>query len=80
MTGRVIYFFPFLLAVKPTIKEISDITNIENIIIKDMDSYVFIPHHLPSLVNGGSDHTISIFLGFFINFTSSNKKTGIVIT
>ena len=43
------YFFdPNIALTMPIIKEISVITNIENITIKDIASYVVIPHHLLS--------------------------------
>jgi len=43
------YFFdPNIALIMTTIKEISVKTNIENITIKDIASYVVIPHHLLS--------------------------------
>jgi hypothetical protein len=68
-----------LSCISITIKEISDITNIENIIINDNDSYIFISHHLLSFVKWGGNHTLLFRLPrfyFIIGRLSFQHKKG----
>ena len=53
------YFFdPVIALTMATTKEISDTTNRETDINKDMVSYIVISHHLLSFVKVGGNHTL----------------------